>query len=574
MKKIVYLLVGMFLGGVVQAQPLNWIIKAEGDGEENITAQCFLPDGHVAIAGIFEKKHGMHLQAANAKGLTIENEATRPNEQYLLNNFFLAKYSKRGTLIWALNSTGTSNAYPYSICSDTKGNIIIGGSFQGNLKLPSADGSCQILEGSRERAFCCGNDSLFLRYNYFIAKYSNDGNLLWCKSARAMDNAFAEQVCTDDNDAIYVKAYCATNAFAIDGFALVGDALGSSNYGLICIKYTPQGNALWASFAGNLTVKNMDVRANGSIRFLADHNNHATIWNTSGSNYKLLRNYNEPFELTFDQQGNVTSVNPVFASIHHLTIQKYANDNSGNYYVIAQKEPDPYNPSNNLSATIGKDSIHPKEHDLFLIKLSPTGTVSWYAAIAGTEMRKVFDVLVDKNQNPILTGSGFAGPITITDVKTSKTISPEAQNPLVWYKLFKMNFSSDGRFINSTFIADVGPPAFVEKTELCRLSINHKGDLLISAAISQPTELNGQTINMTGPIGYFPYYDTVHGKYGVYKHSDAYFGIIRSNAPPDLDSNWITQIKQNTVFVADKESSVLLFPNPVEENQYPHQCYC
>src|SRR5574343_85802 len=116
MKRIVYLLVGMFLGGGVQAQPLNGIRKAEGDGEENITAQCCLPDGHVAIAGIFEKKHGMHRQAANAKDLTIENEATRPNEQYLLNNFFLAKYSKRGTLIWALNSTGLSNAYPYSIC--------------------------------------------------------------------------------------------------------------------------------------------------------------------------------------------------------------------------------------------------------------------------------------------------------------------------------------------------------------------------------------------------------------------------------------------------------------------------
>jgi len=115
MKSIVCFMVGWLLWNEAISQPLNWINKAEGNGEENITAQCFLPDNYFVIAGIFEKKNGINLQSANGKQFSIRTEDTKINEQVFLNNFFLAKYSDRGNLIWALNSTGYNNAYPYDV---------------------------------------------------------------------------------------------------------------------------------------------------------------------------------------------------------------------------------------------------------------------------------------------------------------------------------------------------------------------------------------------------------------------------------------------------------------------------
>lgn len=579
MKSIVCFLVGWLLWSEAISQPLNWINKAEGNGEENITAQCFLPDNYFVIAGIFEKKHGINLQSANGKQFRIRTEYTKINEQVFLNNFFLAKYNDRGNLIWALNSTGYNNAYPYDVCSDTKGNIIVCGSFQGDLKLSSADGNNKVLEGSKERAFCCTNDTMFLRYNYFIAKYNNEGNLLWCKSAHAMDNAFAEQVMSDGSDNIYVKAYCATNAIAFNRFAIVGNALGATNYGMIFIKYAPQGEEQWASYAGNLDVKNMKLSADGEISFLATRNNKATIWNTAGKAYKVLGEYSDQSEIILDNQGNVKAYKPVFPTIENLAIVKYARDKSGNYYVIAQKEHDYYNPNNNLFSKIGQDVVHPKEHDFLLIKTSPEGKVIWHATIAGSEMRKAFDIIIDAEQNLVITGSSYSGQITIEDAKKSITILPEERKPLTWYKLFMMHFSSEGRFIHSNYIADIGPPAFVEKTELCRLSENDRGDLLISASVSLPSEISGQKINVLGPIGYFPYYDTINGTYGVYKYSDAYFGIIKSGSSSTIDSNLITQIakadtlysayepiKHNIELPVEKDLSIMLFPNPVIDN--------
>lgn len=572
-------MVGMLLWSQVKSQPLNWINKAEGNGEENITAQCFLPDRHFVIAGIFEKEHGINLQSANGKQLGISAEQVKVNEQDFLNNFFLAKYSENGNLTWALNSTGNNNAYPYDICSDTKGNIVVCGSFQGDLKLPSADGNIKVLEGSKELWFCCANDNKSLRYNYFIAKYDSDGNLLWCRSARAMDNAFAELVRTDGSDNIYVKAYCATNSIAFDRFALIGNSQGGSNYGMIFVKYGPQREEQWASYAGNLDAKNMQLSADGELSFLAIRNNKATIWNTAGSAYKVPGEYNDQSEIILDNQGNVKAYKPVFSAIEKLAIVKYIHDKGGNYYAIAQKERDSYNPANNLFGKIGQDTVHPKEHDLFLIKLSPNGKVIWHAAIAGNGMRKIFDIIVDAEQNLVFTGSGYSGQVTVKDAKNSITILPAERKPLTWFKLFMMYFSSEGRFIHSTYIGDIGPPAFVEKTELCRLSENDKGDLLISAAISLPTEISGRKINVLGPIGYFPCYDTIKGTYGVYQHSDAYFGLIRSGSSSDPDSNLITRIrkpdtlhpayvqsKQNTALLAEKEPSILLFPNPVADN--------
>ncbi len=116
------------------------------------------------------------------------------------NDVFLAKYDSNGNFQWARTAGGNGNDFGYSVATDNLNNVIITGSFQG----PSI-------------TFTNGADSISNLGNndVFIAKYNNNGNLLWGKGFGGTSSDIGYSVTTNLVNQIYLTGTFASVNFAV-----------------------------------------------------------------------------------------------------------------------------------------------------------------------------------------------------------------------------------------------------------------------------------------------------------------------------------------------------------------------
>ena len=148
------------------------------------------------------------------------------------NGIFLTKYSSSGRILWASNPKG--QGIPYSVCTDTRGNVYMTGNFTSpSLKF--------------------GNDSVIntcpYNYDFFIVKYDSAGNVLWVKSAKGsglyQEEAFG--IIADKSGNVYVTGVFDTAKITFGSITLTRI---SSQEDLFIVKYDNAGNVLWAKNAG------------------------------------------------------------------------------------------------------------------------------------------------------------------------------------------------------------------------------------------------------------------------------------------------------------------------------------
>jgi len=123
------------------------------------------------------------------------------------NDIFLAKYDKTGKVIWAKQSGGNGNDIAYNITLDKNDNCYITGSY--------------------DRTAVFGDKILNLKENsdVFIAKYSQNGNLLWANKA-GIDNIYndvnfnflAKYDCSGNHQ--WTRIYNETENYANQGISI------------------------------------------------------------------------------------------------------------------------------------------------------------------------------------------------------------------------------------------------------------------------------------------------------------------------------------------------------------------
>jgi hypothetical protein len=160
--------------------------------------------------------------------LTI-GSTTLTNKTLGWEDIFLAKYDANGNVLWAKSIEGTQSEYARSVAVDASGNAYLTGDF-----------SCPTLTIGSSTLTNAGE------YDFFLAKYDSNGNVLWAKSAggTAYDNATC--VTADASGNIYVAGHFYSPTLICGSFALTSEG----HRDIFLAKYDSNGEVIWATSAG------------------------------------------------------------------------------------------------------------------------------------------------------------------------------------------------------------------------------------------------------------------------------------------------------------------------------------
>ncbi len=148
----------------------------------------------------------------------------------LNNAIFIVKYDVAGNEIWFRKIGGSLNNIAYGITTDLNQNILITGEASGTVTF-------------------FNNTNYFLTnpYNYqaFVAKYNNNGNLIWAISDGSSSEVSSKAICNDVNGDIYI-----TGIFKCK-FSEYADVFGQGTFNsvgyndIFVTKYNNSGQRLW-----------------------------------------------------------------------------------------------------------------------------------------------------------------------------------------------------------------------------------------------------------------------------------------------------------------------------------------
>ncbi len=164
-------------------------------------------------------------------------------------DMYLVKYSPAGNVIWARCARLGPGAYTYglSVASDDSGNAYVAG----NIFDSAYFGKIGML----------GNGTA----SVYIAKYDSSGNVKWAQNTTATPGQeLPTPVVVDKSNNVYL-GFQFTNAAITLGSSTItdGDPGSCSNAGLI--KYTPNGNVIWATCADFISVNEVCVIVESAV---------------------------------------------------------------------------------------------------------------------------------------------------------------------------------------------------------------------------------------------------------------------------------------------------------------------
>jgi len=141
-------------------------------------------------------------------------------------NMFVAKFDNSGNFIWATKTGENDVIYPYGIALDGNGNSYVTGNYQ---NVPAHFGVTTL--------------SVNGFYNIFVAKFDEDGNIIWARQANGSGSSLGLGIATDTNGNSIVTGYFN------DGSLLFGETNLESNgmlFSVLLLKYNTNGNCTWA----------------------------------------------------------------------------------------------------------------------------------------------------------------------------------------------------------------------------------------------------------------------------------------------------------------------------------------
>ena len=172
------------------------------------------PQGQIYVCGEFEG-------TANFGGHEIQSRGGQ--------DVFIAKYNPEGEAQWALSGGGEQNERGMAIVAGAAGEVYLSGSFRGSIALGG-----QNLDASGY------SDS-------FLAKYDEEGNLVWANTLSGSGELFVRSMCMDENQGLIVagsfSADISTGNFNIE-------SRGGEDFFLS--KFSSNGTVEWVRSGGGV----------------------------------------------------------------------------------------------------------------------------------------------------------------------------------------------------------------------------------------------------------------------------------------------------------------------------------
>lgn len=348
-----------------------WALSAGGFGDDHALSCVADPKGNVYVAGYFEcETFSFGKIAVKNSNFTFGRDSVKYNC-----DLWLAKFSPEGKCIWMKSAGGEGASGQYgSIALDHQNNILISGiagsimNFGGGVQLRSEKGGA------------------------YVAKYSNDGRLLWAKGS---ENVQFQGLDSDKENNVYAGGFFEGNV-SFDEAAL--SPKGKTDACLV--KYSPTGKVLWAkNFGGE----------GGEIA--------SCETDLSGNVYLAGLFFSKTIVVGDDTLKNMGTINHFISKFNkdgNLLWMKSAGGNNGEgpaaatrEFHIDQKGNAFCTGSNWSEFTFAGRKIKPVagSEDIMILKYDKDGNEIWGADYGGSGRNAGRGITSDQKGNVFLTGS-------------------------------------------------------------------------------------------------------------------------------------------------------------------------
>lgn len=166
-----------------------YVAKFTPDNQCVFASSIKSSSGSVIVQSIAADASGNSFVAGNFESDAEITETLKIESDY--KDFFIAKYDATGNPLWLKGTTSGIEPIVKSIAvNPNDGSFVITGAFTGSLNTDLNGGEHEISSGDSELAF-------------FIAKYDNNGNLVWVKTMSGNGTGTGNLVSIDEKGDIY-----------------------------------------------------------------------------------------------------------------------------------------------------------------------------------------------------------------------------------------------------------------------------------------------------------------------------------------------------------------------------------
>ena len=326
--------------------------------------------------------------------------------------FSFQSHAQNTIFKWAKGIQGNGFKSSNDIKVDDAGNVFIVGVFKG---IADFDPDTTI-----SNLTSAGNDDIF------IAKYTNNGNLIWCKRMGGANQDAAVKMAVDTIGNIYITGYFnGTVDFNPNAGINNLTAIGGRNT-FVC-KLDDNGNYVWAKKFTNAynQAYSMDCDASGNTyitgEFLAtvDFDPSAAILNLTSQGFA-----SDMFIVKINNQGNLIWVKAIVGDNNEFSTDIKVDQNGnvyscGLFYGTADFDPS--------AATLNLSSTKASTTDMFITKFDLNGNLLWAKSFGDSLDDTGYRLAIDTTGNIYCVG-WFYGTINFDQGASNFSISTDQGN--------------------------------------------------------------------------------------------------------------------------------------------------
>ncbi|CAM3989827.1 MULTISPECIES: SBBP repeat-containing protein [Flavobacterium] len=396
---------------------------------------------------------------------------------------FTKLFSQAPTIEWAGRIGGNYFDCGMGLNVDQNDNVYITGSYQSSVDLDIGTGNYPVDGVS-------GNDA-------FLAKYNNNGNILWGVIFSGTLDSEGYRVGTDINGNVYsVGKFYNTVDFdpGLGIFNLTATTGGPYSISDIYLsKLDSNGNFVYAKKIGGLGVKDLSgfkVDSNGDI-YLSGYFNKETFFSDTVSLIPTVGQDNiyDIFIAKWNSIGNLQWAKQIGSGSILQRSEGIITDSNGNIYLCGNfHETTDFDPS--ISGTFFMTPHTLGSTDIFILKLDNDGNFLWAKSMEGSDPNSAKSLALDQSDNLIITGD-FSGTIDFDPSNNNYFLTCP---PNSGYNPFLLKLNSNGDFIWAKHLIGNGYGTSV--------AINPNGNICITGKFNNTCDFsNGNNVAINSTLG-------------------------------------------------------------------------
>jgi hypothetical protein len=355
----------IFIAKMDNSGEWSWAISAGGVNDDVPSSISVDANDDVIITGHF---NGSDCSSWDSWGYTCTGAPVASFGNHNLtstgnSDVFVAKLSSSGAWSWVVTAGGTSGDIGRGIATDSSGNSLLTGYFQGTTTF----GSTSLTSS--------GN------YDVFVAKLSSSGSWSWAVKAGGTSADYAEGIATDSSGNSYL-----TGDF--QGTATFGSTslISSGGSDVFVAKLSSSGAWSWAVRAGGTSGdigKGIALDSSGNSYLTGRFYNTATFGSTnltSSGGYDI-------FVAKLSSSGSWSWVTKAGSSSYYDYGEKIAVDSNGKAYITGKFKD---------TATFGSNSISSSgTYDVFIAATNSEGSWIWSKKAGGNSGESGTGIAID-----------------------------------------------------------------------------------------------------------------------------------------------------------------------------------